>query len=516
MIRKNRRNKQRKALRGTPDQFTIEAEGEVDFIEAADGEGDEGTKLPTVSINAYTGGAMTPQYFYNPVVVDLSGAKAAGDTVPILADHDHRRLIGHGTPEIKAKSIRVDGVISAAGVTDDADDIVKLSKNWFPIKASIGARIHKREYVEAGQSVIVNGKKFNGPVIVARSITMHEVSLVSIGADPGASATIAASTGGTEMDKEFREWLEAQVSDVHALSEDGLATMRAQYDAENNASDDEDEDPPNGKKLINAKGGDGGSEDGTLEAQNDLDDLRASRETRAAEHRRVASIEKAAVSHPEIMAKAIEEAWSVDKTELEVLRASRPTGPGIHSKDRDVSSDVLEAAICMNCQQMSHESLEASFSEKTLEAAGSQRWRHAGLQTLLRESIIAAGQRPPEHGDGHGLMRATNDVILRAAAGGGGFSTVSVTGILSNIANKLLLDAFIAVPRVCEQIAHNTTFNDFKEHTRYRLSAMGEFEEVGAWRWRAQERGVRGRQLQQPAEDLRPHVQHHAKDGHQR
>lgn len=451
-------------------------EGVVDFIEAADGEEGESTKIPTVEINAYTGGAMTPQFFYTPVVIDLAGAQTTGETIPILADHDHGRLIGHGTPEVKAKSIRVSGSISAMGVSEDADKMVALSKNGFPIKASIGAKINKREYVEAGQSVIVNGRKFQGPIIVARGITIREVSLVAIGADAGASATIAASQmKGTEMDKDFEKWLEARVSDVHALSEEGLEAMQAQYDAEQDDDAPPDGDPP---ANVNAWGGDGGSETGDLEA---TAELRESRAIRAAEHRRVASIETAAESYPDIVATAIEEGWSVDKTELEVLRKSRPGGPAIHAADRGISSDILEAALLMNSKSMSDESLQASYGEKTLELASSPRWRHAGLQTLLRQSIIAAGKTAPEPGDGRGLVRAANEVIfLEAAAGGGGFSTVSVSGILGNVANKLLLDAFIAVPRACDKIAHHTSMADFKVHTRYRLSAMGEFEEVGA------------------------------------
>ena len=46
---------------------------------------------------------------------------------------------------------------------------------------------------------------------------------------------------------------------------------------------------------------------------------------------RIASIRKAAGAHAEIAAKAVSEGWDETRTELEVLRASRPTGPAIHT-----------------------------------------------------------------------------------------------------------------------------------------------------------------------------------------
>jgi len=65
------------------------------------------------------------------------------------------------------------------------------------------------------------------------------------------------------------------------------------------------------------------------------------------------------------------------------------------------------------------------------------------------------------------------------AAGGGGFSTVSLSGILSNVANKTMLAAYNAVESVVAQFSAETDVNDFKEVTRYRLTGNGVFEKVG-------------------------------------
>ncbi|HIK95900.1 MAG TPA: hypothetical protein EYG03_28475 [Planctomycetes bacterium] len=70
----------------------------------------------------------------------------------------------------------------------------------------------------------------------------------------------------------------------------------------------------------------------------------------------------------------------------------------------------------------------------------------------------------------------TADQSLRAA---GGFSTISLSGILSNVANKTMLASFEAVDNVLGLIAAEADANDFKQVTSYRMTGKGEFEKVG-------------------------------------
>ena len=56
---------------------------------------------------------------------------------------------------------------------------------------------------------------------------------------------------------------------------------------------------------------------------------------------------------------------------------------------------------------------------------------------------------------------------------------MSLPGILSNAANKLLLEGYEAVPSNWEQFCAIGNLADFKPASRYRMVAGGEFEQVG-------------------------------------
>ena len=59
-------------------------------------------------------------------------------------------------------------------------------------------------------------------------------------------------------------------------------------------------------------------------------------------------------------------------------------------------------------------------------------------------------------------------------------STIHVSGILSNVAGKLILDGFNSVENTWRKIAKISSVSDFKTATRYRLTSSLEYEEVGA------------------------------------
>ena len=77
--------------------------------------------------------------------------------------------------------------------------------------------------------------------------------------------------------------------------------------------------------------------------------------------------------------------------------------------------------------------------------------------------------------------------MLRAAWGdsgyrpshGSGFSTLSLPGLLSNIANKFLLNGWEGGDMTWSRIASITSVNDFKTRTSYRLNGFLTYEQVG-------------------------------------
>ena len=70
-----------------------------------------------------------------------------------------------------------------------------MANGCFPWQASIGAQVGAVDFVQAGKSVTVNGRTFDGPVHVARRTVLGEISFVDLGADGNTSATITAKEG---------------------------------------------------------------------------------------------------------------------------------------------------------------------------------------------------------------------------------------------------------------------------------------------------------------------------------
>ena len=90
-------------------------------------------------------------------------------------------------------------------------------------------------------------------------------------------------------------------------------------------------------------------------------------------------------------------------------------------------------------------------------------------------------------------IRDTREVMRFAFSGGGPdvqaqLSVVDVSGILSNVANKFLLEGFFSVERVWRNICAVRNVNDFKTVTSYRLIGKDQYEEID-WLGKGQARG---------------------------
>ena len=200
----------------------------------------------------------------------------------------------------------------------------------------------------------------------------------------------------------------------------------------------------------------------------------------AAENERVRAIRRlCGGNHDEIEATAIADGWDAAQTELEVLRATRPKGPAIHSENgHGTFAEGIEAALCMTAGRISEEACGTMFSDRAMEAALSKELRGAGLHYLMHNVIRAAGKsvRPGLVDDDFIRTAMAADRTIQAA---GGFSTISLAGILSNVANKTMLASFRGVDNILGLIAAQADANDFKQVTSYRMTGVGEFKKIG-------------------------------------
>lgn len=384
--------------------------------------------LRKFSMTAYTGGAMRLGGWPYPVVVDLAGMRVTRKSRPILKDHDRGSIVGHTDDiTINGKSLVVAGVISGVGAT--AKEVIATSENGFPWQASLGASADKVVFIPEGKTAQANGREQKGPVYIARKSTLGEVSFVALGADDNTEARVAA----------------------------GLAENDEPEDTETETSNDLD--PVNASLNMSTK-----PKTETKPATKDPSPVEEMRAQAAAESRRIAGIRKLCVeNHPDIEADAIEQGWSITKTELAVLRSERPKAPDQTQHSPRHDRLVLEAAACLSVG-IEEKVLLASYGEKTLNAADPL--RHIGLRELVAECARSEGIDVPRvFGDGTATIRA-------------GFSSMSLPSIMENVMNKTLLAAYQNTPIAAFDLCSVGTVTDFKEVARYRLLGTGGFEQV--------------------------------------
>ncbi|MEX2388786.1 MAG: hypothetical protein WD534_12985 [Phycisphaeraceae bacterium] len=426
--------------------------------------------LPRFSMVAYSGEPMRVEGWRHPVVVDLEGLRIESQRKPIRFAHSAYQGVGH-TERIVADGGRLiaEGVVSRD--TPAAREVVSSGKRGFPWQASIGAAVEQAEFIKPGTTVTVNGRTFPGPVFVARKTVLGEISFVDAGADRNTSASIAA-----QADKDNTMSEKTNDNGQHSDTTDDTATATASGKGAAATPDTDDQRGTEPASTVTASA----ESAGAVTPPQDTDDhIAAMRTSTATELRRQAKIRQVASDHPDIAAKAIEEGWSSDKAELEVLRASRPkvTGggaPAMHAIDSHVDGSVLEAA-CMLTAGLSQP--EKVFEEKTLDAAQRRFRGGIGLQELLLEAAWANGYSGRN-------FRASREVLRYAFNGqlpgvqASSFSTLDIGGILSNVANKFLLEGFFSVERTWRNICSVRNVSDFKTVTSYRLIGTDQYEKV--------------------------------------
>lgn len=198
------------------------------------------------------------------------------------------------------------------------------------------------------------------------------------------------------------------------------------------------------------------------------DDIRAQA---LAETERIGAIRRVCAGrHLDIEAKAIREGWDATRCELEVLRASRPKAPAIHAPEHTATPQILEAACLLTARL---DGVEKAFDDQTLEAATKRFRGGIGLQELLLEAAWANGYTGRNFRDSRQVLRHAFNPPIEA-----GFSAIDIGGILSNVANKFLLEGFFSVERAWRSVTAVRNVSDFKTVTSYRLVGKDQYELV--------------------------------------
>jgi phage head maturation protease len=445
--------------------FIIPSSGTVEITAAADGE----KKLPTFSFHGYTGEPMNLKGFFNPVIVDLAGAQVA-DPITALMNHDDEQIVGQGSATVDETGVRATGTVMSEDA--NAQKLATLSKNGFKWQASIGAAITRREFLEAGKKASVNGREVTGPMVIARESLIDEISFVRRGADSKTSAAVAASRSPgkvTDMEPKFVSWLQANgYADVDGLNAQQLKPLKAQWEAEIASHDTTPRDL--NQVFATKKAETQRQSEITAVAQEFLDDN--------------PFLSAEDISNVELRAqRAIADKTSAKDFHYDLLvsvqakQSHGPYRPYIPGSPK-LNSRVLEAAVCMAGRLEGHEKM---FDDQTLQAAHDQFRNGIGLKQIF---LLCAQQ------NGHHANYA-GDVTIeaqRAAFGmtapnriqAAGFSGLNISNVLSNTANKFLMEGWNAIDMTPMRISAVRPVRDFKQITTVSLTGDLMYDKVSA------------------------------------
>ena len=384
-------------------------------------EASAGTR-PKVAGTAYTGGGMRLPGWRHPVVVDLSGMEIP-ETVPLLTNHENRTdaRVGMVRAKVAGGSLEIEGDIVSDG--EAASGIVAQCKAGADWQLSIGADVRESELVKADREV--NGQTATAPFYLVSKSVLREVSVVAVGADQSTRMRVSASFNMMHPEHVKGEDMEENKNTPVA------ATAAKPLD------------------------------------QNDIEEAAkaAAEGAVTAERSRVSAIADICKGEfPEIEREAVKCGWTPQETTAKVLaalRAARPAaGVNVIVRDRPEGAETratIEAALCLR-GGISPDTLEKSYGAKTVEAGGK------AMDMPLKEVLHACLDM---EGIAHG--RTVDNETIRAA-----FSTVSLPGILSNVANKKLLDSYRAQPVIAQRLCTSGDLSDFKESERFRLTDVGD------------------------------------------
>ena len=462
-----------KAEASTSGDIQFDATGDLTFAAA---EGEENKNKP-FEMTAYSGGKLFVNGFPHPVVIDLKAVVVKGSqgspnkSLPVTLDHKRNQRVGHvDRVQITANKILMAGSTSAN--TPHRDEVLDSARDGYPWQASIEGRVQNPRVIRAGQKVTVNGRTFDGPVVVARRFVLRAVSFVSTGGDEDNSVSLAAENVG-ELDMNFAAWLKSKGIDESTQDDAVLGLLKAQYEGELAASTGE---PPPEENAEEKDGGEEAPAEGETAASVKEQLVAEMRKTALAETNRINKIKSLCGDNSELFASALENDWDATKTELEVLKAEREQAPasfagGIHSRDGAADSDYQDAVVVAMCRDLNipEEMLLASYGEKAMERASDPQMRGYGLQRLMYETARNAGKHIAAGAKGDDVWKECL-VADRDLQANEGFSTLTTTGVLSNIANKALLAAYNATAMIATQVCGIRSVADFKEMTMYRIS----------------------------------------------
>ena len=392
--------------------------------------------------------------------------------VPLLDTHDRSTVqkIAGSTRDIRVDADKLVGknVYSESGSGATA---FQLTREGHLTDNSIGYRVLNYTTIEPGKSGIISGRTFKASKTRALRVStaweVKENSICPIGADNSAKnrsdETAEISHKRSLLFREFRtmdfeKWLQKRGLKLEDLADDQASALRADYDAEITRAAAENAKP---KKASDT-------------AADETTKQRTLNEGAEAERKRQADIRKMGDIPglpSEIVERCITDGNNVQEAQAvlyetmkgQQLRAAKLNIQVGVVRDVKVDAKLLEAGLLVRAGYGDFIVKDPDYGEQIVNDAD-KNFRDTTMRGLCEDAIALEGKVVP---------RSTMDLIRTA------FSTLSLTNILGNVANKSMMRGYNYAPQTWRQWCNVGSASDFKTMTRARLTDTGELEEVG-------------------------------------
>lgn len=274
----------------------------------------------------------------------------------------------------------------------------------------------------------------------------------------------------------FNEWLQAKGFALESLTEAQKVTLQAAWRAEQNPPSAPAPQPGN---------------DPAKPPSSSFDEKMAAYEAEAARIKyiedRTEAMAAQCVGSPdrlkqlrEICASAIlDKKTDARAYDLAMLRFDRFAGPLVYSPSQpEINESVVEAAVC---RTGGLKTLEKEFDEKTLSAVDKKFRGGIGLCELIGIGARQNGWRGSDvKRDPWNALKASFNAPRDDGYGPRalGPSTISVSGILSNTANKFLREGWMFVESGWRTITAIRSVSDFKTITSYSMTGDNQYKQL--------------------------------------
>jgi len=384
-------------------------------------------------------------------VLLMSGCKLPESRqVPLLDSHrryDTSSVIG------SCRNLRVDGavLVGRAFFADDrgAESAWNKTRDGHITDFSIGYVIDAATWVPEGQTVVIDGRSFTGPVRVVTEWTVRELSVCPIGADETAKARAEADIHKqqaradnpapkqeTVMDPRTRAFLESRGLAKDATEEAAWEYLR-KLDAEGDQS----------RAGVN---------------KDDIDQaVRAAIEAERLRHTEITAM-GARFDCSELAGQLVKDGSTVEQAREKVLnhveaQRGQDKAPAfrvsIGADERDKFRAAGEHALLLRSGKI----------QVASPAPGAQDLMGYSLREMARHSLVLAGQ-------------PTNGNVLEMV--GRAMTTSDFPYLLSNVANKSLLTGWETAPETWQMWCGEGSLSDFKTSDLVSVSETEDLDQI--------------------------------------